>query len=134
MINDNISGPPPTHHIPLKPLYFEVPQPVPAPLIGRQWLWSEIRTHLESTLATNQGVIISGGPGAGKTALSLSLVERSCFGNRGDNEDLWRGKHDGIFITFSIQQINHKSSKYFDQSSKTTFLELTHAKFYHFYL
>ena len=38
----------------LRPLYFEVPQPVPAPLIGRGWVWHEIREHLSSQLPTNK--------------------------------------------------------------------------------
>jgi len=64
-----------------KPLYFEVPQCVPCPLSGRKWLFHEIRDHLSSHLPTNRGVILVGGPGVGKTACILSLVEKSCFGN-----------------------------------------------------
>ena len=67
-----------------RPLYFEVPQPVPSPLVGRQWLWHEMRDHLSSHLPTNRGVIITGGPGSGKTAIILALVERSCFGHPRD--------------------------------------------------
>merc|ERR1712142_128708 len=65
-----------------KPLYFEVPQCPPAPLVGRQWMFHEMRTHLSSHLPTNRGVILAGGPGTGKTACILAMVERSCFGNR----------------------------------------------------
>jgi len=71
-----------------KPLYFEVPTPVPAPLVGRHWLWHEIRDHLNSHLPTNKGAIISGGPGTGKTSSILTLVDRSVFGaNAGLLED-----------------------------------------------
>ena len=65
-----------------KPLYFEVPQCLPAPLVGRQWLFNEMRDHLSSHLPTNRGVIMAGGPGTGKTACILAMVERSCFGSK----------------------------------------------------
>jgi len=65
-----------------KPLYFEVPQSLPAPLVGRQWLFNEMRDHLSSHLPTNRGVILAGGPGTGKTACILAMVERSCFGSK----------------------------------------------------
>jgi len=65
-----------------KPLYFEVPTPVPTPLVGRHWLWHEIRDHLNSHLPTNKGAIISGGPGTGKTSSILTLVDRSVFGTK----------------------------------------------------
>ena len=67
----------------LKPLFFEVPQrdqdrdPV---FVGRQWLFREMVDHLSSDLPTNKGVIISGAPGSGKTAIVLQLVKHSCFG------------------------------------------------------
>merc|ERR1711970_1258808 len=64
-----------------KPLYFEVPQSLPAPLAGRQWLFNEMRDHLSSHLPTNRGVILAGGPGTGKTACILAMVEKSCFGS-----------------------------------------------------
>jgi len=53
---------------------------VPAPLTGRCWVMHELRAALTSGLPTNRGVLISGGPGAGKTAIILTLVQRSCFG------------------------------------------------------
>ena len=64
-----------------KPLYFEVPQCHPSALSGRQWLFHEMREHLSSHLPTNKGVILAGGPGVGKTACILAMVERSCFGS-----------------------------------------------------
>ena len=43
-------------------------------------MWQEITACLTSHLPTNRGVLITGCPGSGKTALILSLVDRSCFG------------------------------------------------------
>ena len=37
-----------------RPLYFEVPQPVPAPLTGRGWVWHEVRETITSQLPTNK--------------------------------------------------------------------------------
>ena len=48
--------------------------------MGRHWLWQDIKESLSSHLPTNRGVIITGGPGSGKTSVLLALVERSCFG------------------------------------------------------
>nr|CAD7432742.1 unnamed protein product [Timema monikensis] len=65
----------------LKPLFFEVPLQEPDPLfLGRHWLIRE----MEEALGTSQqpGVLVVGGPGTGKTALVLQLVELSCFGRR----------------------------------------------------
>lgn len=65
----------------LKPLFFEVPtQEVEPQFSGRQWLLRDISTTLNH--ADSQGVLIQGGPGAGKTAFCLQLVEHSCFGRR----------------------------------------------------
>lgn len=88
----------------LKPLFFEVPLQEPDPLfVGRQWLVREIEdilgiysnqsSHFLSfnffylkyyffTETTSPGVLLSGNPGTGKTALVLQLVEYSCFGRR----------------------------------------------------
>ena len=44
--------------------------------------------HLASNLPTNKGVVIVGGPGTGKTALLLKLVEMSCFGR---GEPIYQG-------------------------------------------
>lgn len=64
----------------LKPLYFEVPRTSPSCLTGRIWLFREVLDHLTSTVPSTPGVLVTGGPGAGKTAVILSLVESSCFG------------------------------------------------------
>lgn len=46
---------------------------------GRQWLLHELESVINSS---NPGILISGSPGTGKTALILQLVEHSCFGRR----------------------------------------------------
>ena len=77
-------------HWVLKPLFFEVPQRDPNPIfVGRQWLYGEAVEHLASNLPTNRGLVISGGPGTGKTSLLLKLVEMSCFGR---GEPIYQGK------------------------------------------
>ena len=55
---------------------------------SRQWLYGEAAEHLASNLPTNKGVVIVGGPGTGKTALLLKLVEMSCFGR---GEPIYQG-------------------------------------------
>ncbi|XP_076242234.1 zinc-RING finger and ankyrin repeat domain-containing protein rolling pebbles [Calliopsis andreniformis] len=71
------------HHasqLTLKPLFFEVPLLETDPLFtGRQWLLQEIESVINGS---SPGVLISGSPGTGKTALVLQLVEHSCFGRR----------------------------------------------------
>ncbi|XP_076678225.1 zinc-RING finger and ankyrin repeat domain-containing protein rolling pebbles isoform X5 [Andrena cerasifolii] len=71
------------HHatqLTLKPLFFEVPLLETDPLFtGRQWLLQEIESVVNGS---SPGVLISGCPGTGKTALVLQLVEHSCFGRR----------------------------------------------------
>ncbi|XP_015600878.1 protein TANC1 isoform X2 [Cephus cinctus] len=73
------------HHaaqLTLKPLFFEVPLLETDPLFtGRQWLLHELETVINGS---GPGVLISGSPGTGKTALILQLVEHSCFGRRRD--------------------------------------------------
>ena len=59
----------------LKPLYFEVPQTSALEFHGREWLYSEI-------VNSGDHVLVTGGPGSGKTALILNIVEKSCFGGR----------------------------------------------------
>ena len=96
-----------THHsgasVP-RPLYFEVPcSPSGAgPLVGRGWVWHEAATQLfrppqletscsRQQLAAGRGVLITGGPGAGKTAAVLALVQASCFGQPQSGElGRWR--------------------------------------------
>ncbi|KAF5280679.1 hypothetical protein FQA39_LY05327 [Lamprigera yunnana] len=64
----------------LKPLFFEVPLQEPDPLfLGRHWLIKEIEDIIVSS---SPGVLLTGNPGTGKTALILQLVEYSCFGRR----------------------------------------------------
>ncbi|XP_076174801.1 zinc-RING finger and ankyrin repeat domain-containing protein rolling pebbles isoform X2 [Ptiloglossa arizonensis] len=71
------------HHatqLTLKPLFFEVPLLETDPLFtGRQWLLHEVESMVNGS---SPGVLISGSPGTGKTALVLQLVEHSCFGRR----------------------------------------------------
>lgn len=70
----------------LKPLFFEVPLLEEDPLFaGRQWLLHELESVISGS---SPGILISGSPGTGKTALMLQLVEHSCFGRR--NEQLGR--------------------------------------------
>ncbi|XP_050543251.1 protein TANC2 isoform X2 [Daktulosphaira vitifoliae] len=69
----------------LKPLFFEVPQQESDPIfLGRQWLMQDIDNTLHSE---SPGVVITGLPGTGKTALLLQLVEHSCFGRHKSNFD-----------------------------------------------
>ena len=63
--------------------------------IGRQWLYGEILEHLASELPTNRGVIVTGSPGTGKTALALKLVEMSCFGKGA--EPIYQGREQVLF-------------------------------------
>ncbi|XP_012226066.1 protein TANC2 isoform X3 [Linepithema humile] len=64
----------------LKPLFFEVPLLEEDPLFaGRQWLLHELECMINGS---SPGILISGSPGTGKTALILQLVEHSCFGRR----------------------------------------------------
>jgi len=71
------------HHatqLTLKPLFFEVPLLEENPLFtGRQWLLHELESVINGS---SPGILISGSPGTGKTALVLQLVEHSCFGRR----------------------------------------------------
>ncbi|CAK1585162.1 unnamed protein product [Parnassius mnemosyne] len=64
----------------LRPLFFEVPSTDNQDCFsGRQWLLKDMEKALEST---SPGILISGSPGTGKTALILQLVEHSCFGRK----------------------------------------------------
>ncbi|CAL7938566.1 unnamed protein product [Xylocopa violacea] len=77
------------HHatqLTLKPLFFEVPLLEVDPLFtGRQWLLQELESVVNGS---GPGVLISGSPGTGKTALVLQLVEHSCFGRRREQQPL----------------------------------------------
>ncbi|XP_055942116.1 protein TANC2-like isoform X2 [Argiope bruennichi] len=64
----------------LKPLYFEVPQAEPDPLfLGRQWLFKEIEQDLITDSKGKRAIVITGGPGSGKTAIVSQLIEYSSF-------------------------------------------------------
>ncbi|XP_014240920.1 protein TANC2 isoform X2 [Cimex lectularius] len=76
--------------LPLKPLFFEVPVQESDPIfIGRDGIVKEIEHCLGTSLP---GVLISGHPGTGKTALMLQLVEYSCFGRRKQDLHVYNGK------------------------------------------
>uniref|UniRef100_A0A671LSB6 Protein TANC2-like n=1 Tax=Sinocyclocheilus anshuiensis TaxID=1608454 RepID=A0A671LSB6_9TELE len=70
--------------ITLKPLLFEVPSLTPdAVYTGREWLFQEVDACLRSSESSaNQGVVIVGNVGFGKTAIISRLVALSCHGNR----------------------------------------------------
>ncbi|GBP01139.1 Protein TANC2 [Eumeta japonica] len=70
----------PTPQLTLRPLFFEVPSTDNQTFFsGRQWLIRDMEKALESS---SPGILISGSPGTGKTALILQLVEYSCFGRK----------------------------------------------------
>lgn len=70
----------PSPQLTLKPLFFEVPSTDNKNFFsGRQWLIRDMEKALESS---SGGILISGSPGTGKTALILQLVEYSCFGRK----------------------------------------------------
>ncbi|XP_018334493.1 protein TANC2 isoform X3 [Agrilus planipennis] len=69
-----------TPQLTLKPLFFEVPLQESDPLfVGRHIIIKEIEEIVESS---SSGVLITGNPGTGKTALILQFVDYSCFGRR----------------------------------------------------
>ncbi|XP_060525151.1 protein TANC2 isoform X2 [Cylas formicarius] len=73
----------------LKPLFFEVPLQEPDPLfLGRHWLFKEMEDIIASS---STGILITGNPGTGKTALVLQIVEYSCFGRR--KEPVYQSVH-----------------------------------------
>ncbi|XP_013139381.1 PREDICTED: protein TANC2 isoform X2 [Papilio polytes] len=68
----------PAPQLNLRPLFFEVPSADSQDCYsGRQWLLKDMEKALESS---SSGILISGSPGTGKTALILQLVQHSCFG------------------------------------------------------
>ncbi|XP_045485501.1 protein TANC2 isoform X2 [Pieris rapae] len=70
----------PLPQLTLRPLFFEVPSTDgQTPFTGRHWLMRDMEKALESAAS---GIVISGSPGTGKTALILQLVEYSCFGRK----------------------------------------------------
>ncbi|KAM4692361.1 protein TANC2 isoform 2-T2 [Rhinophrynus dorsalis] len=70
--------------ISLKPLLFEVPSITSDTMfVGRDWLFHEIDAQLQSEdKNVNQGVVICGNIGFGKTAIISRLVGLSCHGTR----------------------------------------------------
>ena len=102
----------------LKPLFFEVPTCESSSLfVGRQWLFREIVEHLGSDLPTNRGVVVTGEPGAGKTAVILQMVERSCFGRGtaeantiGERKDLKR-LHELTIVVYKIPFLTRQEQK-----------------------
>ncbi|XP_057357583.1 protein TANC2 isoform X8 [Manis pentadactyla] len=70
--------------ISLKPLLFEVPSiTTESVFVGRDWVFHEIDAQLQSSNASvNQGVVIVGNIGFGKTAVISRLVALSCHGTR----------------------------------------------------
>ncbi|XP_029428248.1 protein TANC2 isoform X3 [Rhinatrema bivittatum] len=70
--------------ISLKPLLFEVPSiTTDSVFVGRDWLFHEIDAQLQSDDdGVNQGVVICGNIGFGKTAIISRLVALSCHGTR----------------------------------------------------
>lgn len=91
----------PQPQLTLKPLFFEVPLQEPDPIfIGRLWLLRE----LSNTFSTSEtrGILLSGKPGTGKTALILQLVEHSCFGRRHDLPS--QENNDGIICQMTKAQ------------------------------
>ncbi|XP_023320622.1 uncharacterized protein LOC111695501 [Eurytemora carolleeae] len=104
-------------HTFLKPLYFEVPSPPSVSLFtGREWLYREIMEQLMSNLPTNRGVLITGGPGSGKTATILALVEQSCFGSKPSNS----GSQTGLSRSLSTGSLSSLQTEgYLGSLSKT---------------
>ncbi|XP_055448078.1 protein TANC2 isoform X4 [Psammomys obesus] len=70
--------------ISLKPLLFEVPSiTTESVFVGRDWVFHEIDVQLQSSNDNvNQGVVIVGNIGFGKTAIISRLVALSCHGTR----------------------------------------------------
>ncbi|XP_026743736.1 protein TANC2 isoform X3 [Trichoplusia ni] len=70
----------PSPQLTLRPLFFEVPSTDNQTFFcGRHWLMRDMEKALDSSSA---GILVSGCPGTGKTALILQLVEYSCFGRK----------------------------------------------------
>lgn len=84
----------------LKPLFFEVPQTEPDPIfVGRHWMLREISNVFTNT--ESRGILLSGSPGTGKTAIILQLVEYSCFGRR---YQMTPPENDGIICQVNVVQ------------------------------
>ncbi|XP_031779288.1 protein TANC2 isoform X2 [Nasonia vitripennis] len=86
----------------LKPLFFEVPLLESDPLFtGRHWLLQELKSLVDGS---SPGALISGSPGAGKTALILQLVDHSCFGRKRDQRAPSRIGGNGKIETREIDE------------------------------
>nr|XP_033773520.1 protein TANC2 isoform X2 [Geotrypetes seraphini] len=74
--------------ISLKPLLFEVPSiTTDSVFVGRDWLFHEIDAQLQSDdNGVNQGIVICGNIGFGKTAIISRLVALSCHDVDGSRE------------------------------------------------
>lgn len=84
----------------LKPMFFEVPQQEPDPIfVGRNWMLREMSNIFSNT--ETRGIILSGHPGTGKTAIILQLVEYSCFGRRHQGATQ---ENDGIICQVNVAQ------------------------------
>uniref|UniRef100_A0A3B3B8F8 Tetratricopeptide repeat, ankyrin repeat and coiled-coil containing 1b n=1 Tax=Oryzias melastigma TaxID=30732 RepID=A0A3B3B8F8_ORYME len=68
----------------LKPLLFEVPSiTTDSVFVGRDWLFQQLEDVLKATESNgNQGAVILGSVGHGKTAVISRLVALSCHGGR----------------------------------------------------
>ncbi|XP_061714024.1 protein TANC2 isoform X1 [Cydia pomonella] len=74
----------PSPQLTLRPLFFEVPSTDNQGCFsGRQWLMKDMEKALESS---SSGILIAGGPGTGKTAQILQLVQYSCFGRKRNHD------------------------------------------------
>lgn len=68
----------------LKPLLFEVPSiTTDSVFVGRDWLFQQLEDILKATESNgNQGAVVLGSVGHGKTAVISRLVALSCHGGR----------------------------------------------------
>uniref|UniRef100_A0A4W6FSJ4 Tetratricopeptide repeat, ankyrin repeat and coiled-coil containing 1b n=1 Tax=Lates calcarifer TaxID=8187 RepID=A0A4W6FSJ4_LATCA len=68
----------------LKPLLFEVPSiTTDSVFVGRDWLFQQLEDVLKASESTeNQGAVVVGSVGYGKTAIISRLVALSCHGGR----------------------------------------------------
>lgn len=76
---------PPAALLPLKPLFFQVPQQEDRdPVVWtRSWIFRQLASAVlteRQEQSSHRGVVISGLSGSGKTSVALQLVDYSCFG------------------------------------------------------
>ncbi|XP_076309260.1 protein TANC2-like isoform X3 [Tachypleus tridentatus] len=94
----------------LQPLFFDVSQSEPDPIfVGRNWLLKEIEQVMSSD---SNGVVLTGGPGTGKTAITLQIVDHSAFGSKKE-EHIY---HDLSNESRDYMSINSNSGAYLYQS------------------